>query len=173
VIKILFLIKIKSILWFQRYWYLNEDQIEKYIYNDNLLNLQVIISSMNKGAKSIYANNSTLNSFINNKKLFKGNWYIKDYLISTSDIPLIFDNFSIEDKNIMEDIKNKAHIKQAIFGIELKSKKFTQKYDGVMIAEKELNIRHEKIKYSIINNKPLNGYIFSYHRLLDMDLISE
>lgn len=65
---------------------------------------------------------------------------------------------------------NKAHIKQAIFVFDLESKKFIQKFDGIMIAEKVLNIRHEKIKYSIINNVPLNGYIFSYHRLLYMDL---
>lgn len=39
-----------------------------------------------------------------------------------------------------------------------------------MITEKKLNIRHEKIKYSILNNKLLNDYIFSYHRLLDLDL---
>ena len=139
-----------------------------YIYDD-LLNLQVIVSSLNKLAKSICANNSTLNLFINSKKLFRGNWYIKDYLISTNDIPLVFDNFSIEYKNIVEDMRNKAHIKQAIFVFELKSKKFIHKFDGIMIAEKELNIRHEKIKYSIINNKPFKGYIFSYHRLLDMD----
>jgi len=140
-----------------------------YIY-DNLLNFQVIISSLNKLAKSIYTNNRTLNSYINCNKLFRGNWYIKDYLLSTNDIPLIFDNFSVEYKNIIEDMRNKAHIKQAIFVFDFKSKKFIEKFDGVMIAEKELNIRHEKIKYSIINNIPLNNYIFSYHRLLDMDL---
>lgn len=43
-----------------------------YIY-DNLLNLQVVISSLNLLAKSIYANNRTLNSFINSNKLFRGN----------------------------------------------------------------------------------------------------
>lgn len=140
-----------------------------YIY-DNLLNLQIIVSSLNKLAKSIYANNSTLNTYIKSNKLFRGNWYIKDYLVSTNDIPLVFNNFSIEYKNIIEDMRNKAHIKQAIFVFELKSKKFIQKFDGIIIAEKKLNIHHEKIKHSIINNKPLNGYIFSYHRLLDMDL---
>lgn len=61
----------------------------------------------------------------------------------------------------MEDMKNKAHIKQAIFVFELKSNKFLQKFDGIMVAKKKLNVRHEKIKYSILKNKPLNGYIFS------------
>lgn len=140
-----------------------------YVY-DNLLNLQVVISSLNQLAKNIYANNNTLNSYINSNKLFRGNWYIKDSLISTNDIPLVLVNFSVEYNNIMKEIINKAHIKQAIFVFDFKSKKFICKFDGIMIAEKELNIRHEKIKYSIINNIPLNNYIFSYHRLLDMDL---
>ena len=43
-----------------------------YVY-DSLLNLQVVFSSLTKLAKSIQANNITLNTFLNNNKLFRGN----------------------------------------------------------------------------------------------------
>ena len=65
---------------------------------------------------------------------------------------------------------NKAYIKQAIFVFNSKTKEFLHKFDGIIVYEKELNIRDEKIKNSITNNKSLNNYIFSYHRLLNIHL---
>ena len=37
-----------------------------------------------------------------------------------------------------------------------------------MEVEKKLKVRHERIKNSILNNKSLDKYIFSYHRLLNL-----
>lgn len=118
-------------------------------------------------AKDIKANNKTLNLFLINNKLFRGSWYIKDSLLSEKDISAILDNHSTEYNKLMEEIKSKTYIKQVIFVFNSETKKFIRKYDEIMIAEKELRLRHEKIKDSIIKNKPLNGYIFSYHRLIN------
>jgi NUMOD1 domain len=49
-----------------------------------------------------------------------------------------------------------------------KTKEYIRTFDGIVQAEKELNIRHEKIKDSIENNIELNDYIFNYHRLLNL-----
>jgi len=65
-------------------------------------------------------------------------------------------------------MRKASYIKQAIFVFDSKSKKYIKSYDGIIEAEKELNIRHEIIKKSIITNKEINGYIFSYHRLLNL-----
>lgn len=59
-------------------------------------------------------------------------------------------------------------IKQAIFMFNSKTKEYIRSFDGIVQAEKELNIRHEKIKNSIEKSIDLNGYIFSYHRLLNL-----
>jgi hypothetical protein len=86
------------------------------------------------------------------------------------DIPLILDNYSIEYNNLIRGMRNNAHIKQAVFVFNLNTKELIQKFDGILLAEKELNIRHEKIKNSILNNKSIDNYIFSYHRLLDVPI---
>jgi CRISPR/Cas system endoribonuclease Cas6 (RAMP superfamily) len=65
-------------------------------------------------------------------------------------------------------MQKSVHIKQAIFVFNSKTKEYIRSFDGIVQAEKELNIRHEKIKISIENNIDLNGYIFSYHRLLNL-----
>jgi hypothetical protein len=65
-------------------------------------------------------------------------------------------------------MQNCAHIKKAIFVFDSKSKKFLKKFNGIVEAEKELKIRHEKIKYSILKNQSINGYLFSYHRLINL-----
>lgn len=140
-----------------------------YIY-DSLFNLQIVFSSLTSLAKNIKANNSTLNSSIINSTLFRGNWYIKDYLLFKEDIPLILDNYSIKYNNLIKDMRNNAQIKQAIFVFNLNTKELIHKFDGILLAEKELNIRHEKIKNSILNNKSIDNYIFSYHRLLDLPI---
>ena len=59
-----------------------------------------------------------------------------------------------------------SQIKKAIFVYNL-NKEFIKKFEGVIHAEKELNISHEIIKKYALLNSPYKEYIFSYHRLLD------
>ena len=61
---------------------------------------------------------------------------------------------------------NNSSIKKALFLFDL-DKNFIRKYSGIIEAEKDLGIRHEEIKKYANLKKELNGYIFSYHRLLD------
>jgi group I intron endonuclease len=130
---------------------------------DSLCNLQISVSSLSLLAKEIQANYKTLNYYLNNNILFRGNWYIRDCLFNKDDVPSIIDKESY--KKLMVDIRNKAYIKQAIFVFDSLSNKFIRKYDGIIEAEKDLKIRHETIKNSIVNNKCIGNYIFSYHRI--------
>jgi hypothetical protein len=45
------------------------------------------------------------------------------------------------------------------------NKEFIRKFDGVMHAEKQLNIKHETIKKYAELKKPYKEYIFSYEVL--------
>jgi len=52
------------------------------------------------------------------------------------DIPLILDNYSIEYNNLIRDMRNNAHIKQAVFVFNLNTKELMPKFDGILLAEK-------------------------------------
>ena len=60
-------------------------------------------------------------------------------------------------------MKFKKHIRKPIF--VFKDGEFLAKYNGIMIAEKALNISHDTIKINIVNITTYKGYKFSYHRL--------
>lgn len=138
-----------------------------YIY-DNLLNLQIVLSSVTELAKAIHANYSTINEILNKNKLFRGKWYIKSHLLIEDDLPLIDDKYSKRYVDLIEEMQQCIYIKQAIFMFNSKTKEFIRSFDGIIQAENELSIRHENIKNSIEKNIELNGYIFSYHRLLNL-----
>lgn len=85
-------------------------------------------------------------------------------------------NFNDKDElyKFILEIKNYSKIKQPIFIFNAMNNKFLIRYDEIVIAEKELNIRHEIIKKHIISKSPYlsdknikgcNNFIFSYHRL--------
>jgi group I intron endonuclease len=140
-----------------------------YIYN-SFRELILIYPSISSFAKVIACNQPTIKSFIKSQTLFRGNWYFTIELLNLNDKPLIDkDQFnSKEYKELIIDMKNNIHIKKVIFLyiIDLEGKyKFIKKFDGIIIAEKELNIRHEIIKNYAIKLLPYNGYLFSYHRL--------
>jgi len=138
-----------------------------YIY-DNLLNLQIVLSSITELTKAIHANNGTINEILNKNRLFRGKWYIKNNLLFEDDIPLIHNKYSKRYVDLIEEMQKCVYIKQAIFVFNSKTKEYIRTFDGIVQTEKELNIRHEKIKDSIEKNIELNGYIFSYHRLLNL-----
>ena len=138
-----------------------------YLY-DSLLRLQVVFTSMTLLAKTINSNNATIYNYLKWKKLFRGNWYIKDSLLVKDDIPCILNKSTVEYENLIKEIINSRHIKQAVFVFNAETKECLYKYDGIILAEKSLNIRHEKIKKSILENKPLDNYHFSYHRIFHL-----
>lgn len=135
-----------------------------YIYN-SLQKLLVVYPSVKTLAKVINTNSSTVVSYINNKLLFRGEWYFSNIPFNLSDAPKIPNWNSIESSNLALDIKNNSHVRKAVFVFNL-NKEFLHKFEGVLLAEKELNIGHEKIKKYALLNKPYKGYIFSYERLL-------
>lgn len=143
---------------------INSKSLSKiYIYN-SLNELLVIFPSVKTLAKKIKANSSTINKAIENNTLFRGEWYIRKSLNIESEIPK-FSSYQSSDYLIEDMIKNSS-IKQAIFVFD-SNKNFLAKYSGIIEAEKELGVRHEKIKNYAKLKLPYNGYIFSYHRLLD------
>ena len=62
-----------------------------------------------------------------------------------------------------EQMKSQKHIRKAVF--VFKDGEFLCKYEGIMSAEKALNISHDTIKNSIVKNTTYKGYTFSYHRI--------
>lgn len=86
--------------------------------------------------------------------------------MNEKDLPLIKDVYSIDSINLTNEISKSSHIKQAIFVFNSDSKEYIKRFDTITQAEKILNIRHEKIKRSIMTGVSINNYIFSYHRLL-------
>lgn len=137
-----------------------------YIY-DSIYNFQGVFKSLTELAKTIKANKNTLDLVLNKDKLFRGNWYIRNKLLFKDDLPINKDKFILLDSVLINDMINATPIKQAIFMFNNKNKEFLRKFNGIILAEKELGIRHEKIRNSIIKEIPISNYIFSYHRLLE------
>jgi group I intron endonuclease len=139
---------------------------------DCMLNLQIIFPSMTSLAKAVHASHNLLNKSIQKKILFRGHWYLKDIILKENDFPLIKDNKSEEYNLLITTMQKYVYIKQAIFVFDANSKEYIKRYDGIMVAEKDLKIRHEKIKKAIKENKSIQNYIFSYHRLLNLPHLS-
>jgi hypothetical protein len=108
--------------------------------------------------------------------LFRGGWYVRSTLLSSSDDP-VFTSYRLCSELITDIIKN-ASVKKAIFVFDLNGN-YLNKYKGILEAETQLGIRHDKIKRHALSNLPChcpgivlaeNGieeYILSYHRLLE------
>jgi NUMOD1 domain len=96
--------------------------------------------------------------------MFRGEWYFYNKLLSSLDTP---NYISYKDcDNLIKEIKLKSNIKQAIFVFDL-SGNYIKRFNRVVAAAENLNIRHEKIKQAASSNSPIGNYKFSYHRLLD------
>ena len=143
---------------------INSKSLSKIFIYSSLKELLVIFPSVKTLANKIKANSTSINKAIENNTLFRGEWYIRKSLLNIEpEIPK-FSYLSCD--SLIEDMIKCSSIKQAIFVFD-SNKKFLAKYSGIMEAEKELSIRHEKIKKYANLKLAYSGYIFSYHRLLD------
>lgn len=134
-----------------------------YIY-DEFKVLLVIVPSL-RSLASLLGNTSitiSLKRAIESNSLFRSSWYISKHLYNEDDKPLM-EISSNQYIDLIEKMKSQKHIRKAIF--VFKDGVFIQKYDGIMIAEKALNISHETIKHNIEKNTTYKGYSFSYHRI--------
>lgn len=136
-----------------------------YIYN-SYKELLVIFPSVGTLAKNIRSNHTTIVNVIKEEVLFRGEWYLLNIPYNISDIPVISSWNSNESMSLILDINNNIHIKKAVFVYKI-DKSFVAKYDGVMEAQRALNISHCTIKAYAKVNGIYKGYIFRYERLND------
>ena len=112
----------------------------------------------------VRSNHPTLVNIIKEGKLFRGEWYLVNIPFNINDIPLI-DNWTKDEANkLVLEMNNNSHIKKAVFVYDT-NRKFIAKYDGVTIAQKELNISHTTIRRCADLGDTYKGYIFSFERL--------
>ena len=83
-----------------------------------------------------------------------------------SDTPRIADWNSKECEELLLDINNNSHIKKAVFVYDI-NRKFIDKYEGVMEAQRALKISHSTIKNCAKVGGVYKDYIFSYERLIN------
>ena len=136
-----------------------------YLYN-SFKELLVIYPSVKTLANLIKSNHPTLVKNIQEKTIFRGEWYIQYIPYNISDTPRISHWCSKECEQLVEEINKCSHIQQAVFVYDT-CKNFLGKYDGVTRAQTALHINHSIIKKSAQLVGHYNGYIFSYERLRD------
>jgi hypothetical protein len=136
-----------------------------YVYN-SFKQLLFIFPSLRFLSGQIKSNSATLNKFIENRLLFRGGWYIFKSPLSANDVPLITDVNSLEYVKLYElgKIRANKHILKAIFVFNDKNE-FLFKFDGIMEAQKALNISHDTIKLYLDSGKTYNNYLFYSHRI--------
>ncbi len=134
-----------------------------YVYN-SLRQLVMICPSVRALADLINTNSSTITNSIKNESLFRGEWYFSSMPYNIEDTPLISDYDSKEGQEVILDMENSSHIRKAIFLFN-SQKEFIRRYDGILIASKDLGISHSIIQKNIELKTPYKGYFFSYERL--------
>nr|YP_009663675.1 hypothetical protein [Dactylella tenuis]QCW06813.1 hypothetical protein [Dactylella tenuis] len=136
-----------------------------YIYN-SFKELIVIFPSVSTLAKLIKSNHSTIVDVIKEKTIFRGEWYLVNTPYNISDTPVITNWISKECDELILNMNNHSHVKKAVFVYDI-NKNFICKYDGVMEAQKALNINHSTIKKYAKVGGIYKDYVFSYERLKD------
>ena len=133
-----------------------------YIYNENKQLLAIAPSLISiailLGSKSISV---SISRAIKEGSLFRSSWYLAKVPINNDEKPLI-EAGSAAYEDLINQMKSQKHAK-AIF--VFKNEEFLCKYDGIMIAAKELKLGHYTIKKCIVNNTTYKSYRFSYHRI--------
>jgi hypothetical protein len=135
-----------------------------YVY-DEFKRLLVIVPSLTSLAVSLGNPSITisLKRTMQDKILFRSSWYISKLPLNEDEKPLM-EVPSPEYSYLIEGMKSQKHIRKAIF--VFKDGEFIKKYDGIMEAERALNISHDTRNYNIENNTMYKGYKFSLHRLM-------
>lgn len=139
-----------------------------YVYN-SYKKLLVIFPSVSTLAKLIKSNHSTIIDTIKEQTIFRGEWYFTNLPYDINNTPIISDWTSKECEELILNINNSNHIRKAVFVYD-SNKNFLCKYDGVTKAQEALNINHSIIKKHAKLSSAYNGYIFSYERLINLDL---
>ena len=138
-----------------------------YVYNSSApQGLLVIFPSVLTLAKQIKSNYATIVLNIKEQSIFRGEWYFSNLPYNINDVPKIQNWISIECDELILNIKNKSHIRKAVFVYD-KDKNFIAKYEGVTEAQRALNINHSTIKKYAKLSSSYNNYIFSYERFKD------
>lgn len=134
-----------------------------FIY-DEFKRLLVIVPSLTSLAISLGNSSITisLKRAIENENLFRSGWYISKYPLNEDEKPLI-ETSSPEYSELIKIMISQKHIRKAIF--VFKDSEFLCKYNGIMEAERALNISHDTINSNIGKNTMYKGYRFSLHRI--------
>lgn len=134
-----------------------------YVYN-SLRQLVMICPSVRSLADLINTNSSTITNCIKNESLFRGEWYFASLPFNIEDTPLITNSDSKEGQEVILEMKNSSHIRKAVFLFNAQ-KEFIRRYDGILVASKDLGIGHSVIQKNIEFKTPYKDYFFSYERL--------
>lgn len=134
-----------------------------YIY-DEFQKLLVIVPSLTSLAVSLGNKSITisLRRAMESGSLFRSSWYLSKHPFNLDEKPLM-EFSSLEYSDLIEKMKSQKHIRKAIF--VFKDGEFICKYNGIMEAEKALNISHDTINDNIEKNSAYKGYRFSLHRI--------
>jgi group I intron endonuclease len=135
-----------------------------YVYN-SFKQLLVIFPSVLTLAKLIKSNHSSLVNIIKEQTIFRGEWFLRNIPYNISDTPKIADWSSKECEELIMSMNNNSHIRKAVFVYDINGN-FLVKYDGVMVAQRALNISHSTIKNYAKVGGLYKGYRFSYERLI-------
>ena len=136
-----------------------------YVYN-SFKELLVIYPSVLTLAKLIKSNHPTLVNIIKQQIIFRGEWYLTNIPYNINDTPIITSLFSKQCEELVLSMNKNSHIRKAVFVYDLNGN-FLGKYEGVMDAQRALNISHCIIKNYAKIGGIYKEYIFSYERLRD------
>ena len=113
----------------------------------------------------IGSNSSTIVNCIDNNSLFRGEWYFTRIPFNKGDTPLISEYSSMEAEKIVREIKDNSHIRKAVFIFNL-NKQYIRRFDGLVLASKELNVSRETINKHAKSKIPDKNFLFSYEQIL-------
>lgn len=136
-----------------------------YVYN-SFKKLLVIFPSVKTLARLIKSNHPTLVNVIKEQTIFRGEWYLRNIPYNINDTPIIA-HWSLKQCEVLVlNINKYSHIRKAVFVFDI-DRNFLGKYQGVMDAQRALNISHSTIKNYAKVGGVYKRYIFSYERLMD------